>query len=936
MTSTTFLKTYVFILSMVLTSFFLNAQETTSKFTKVTELEGIEEYLYTPNGMNILLVQDNSAPVVTVQIVYRVGSKHEVPGNTGSTHLLEHLNFKGTPTFNKRKGNAIFNVLQGMGAQMNATTWNDRTNYYETIPSDKIETALHIEADRMRNSLLLKEDKDSEMTVVRNEFERAENNPNRLLTKEMWATAYMAHPYHHSTIGWRSDIENMPIETLRKFYNTYYWPDNATLTIIGDFQKESLFNLVDKYFGKITKAPHEIPQPYTTEPAQLGPRRIIIKKPGQQGIVSIGYKIPGRMHEDLPALQVLSQIMGSGTSSILNKTFVDTGIALFGYSRASNFKEAGLLNVALGITPDKDHEDINAQLLKMIATVKEDGVTQEDVDRIVAKLNAQTILSRDGSGSIAGELNEAIAGGDWQDYINGIKRLSKVTAADVKRVANMYLLEDQSTTGYFVPKVLGGNKAVGQKPANYMPNSENKYFFRNPEHTNEDCHNDSNIVSQEAISETTSAYQTIETSPKGEKFTRENIAGIDVITAKTGAKDFLTVSASFPIGDYLNTKGNEMVPSLTAQMLSKGTLNNDKFQFSQKLEKLGVSLRVNTSTHKVNIGFKCLKKDLNAVINLLAEELRFPLFDEKEFKLLKQQNEGGMKRGLTDPGTQGSIALSQAIYPKGHPNYTNDIQTSIDNLNKVTLDELKTFHKTYFGPADMHLVAVGDVDTKTLYKALKIAFKGWSGGIKAKANFENPTKANALTKVVTIPQKPSAEMYIGQYTGIQRMDADFMPFYIGTSILGGGFSGRLMQTVRDNDGLTYSIRASHSGHTYAGGYWTVNASFNPNLFQKGVDATMVQIKKWVKGGVTAEELAAKKTNLTGSFKVGLSTTQGLAGTLLSFVERGLEPSYIDQYSKDIEAVTLEQVNKAITKHIDLNQLIIIKSGSLDDNGEPLK
>ncbi|OEK08338.1 peptidase M16 [Flavivirga aquatica] len=927
------LKTIVFLVFIAALN--VNAQYITKKFTKVQELSGIQEYLYEPNGMNILLVQDNSAPVVTVQVVYRVGSKHEVPGNTGSTHLLEHLNFKGTPTFNKKNGNAIFNVLQGMGAQMNATTWNDRTNYYETIPSDKIETALHIESDRMRNSLLLKEDKDAEMTVVRNEFERGDNNPNTLLSKEMWATAYMAHPYHHSTIGWRSDIENMPIETLRKFYNTYYWPNNATLTIIGDFQKDSLFKLIDKYFGKITKAPHSLPQPYTKEPKQSGPRRIVIKKPGQQGIVSIGYKIPGRLHEDLPALNVLSQIIGSGTSSIINKTFVDTGVAIFGLSRASNFKEVGIFEISLGFSPDKDHEEINDQMIEMINKIKNEGVSQEDVNRIVAKLNTQTILSRDGSGSIASQLNEAIAGGDWKDYINGSDRLSKVTAEDVKRVANKYLQEDQSTTGYFVPKIAGGNNPSSRKAANYIENNNNKYFYRNPEHKDENHYN-SNIVSQKALIETASAYETIKVTNKGEKFTREQVANIDVITAKTGAKDFLTVTASFPIGDYLNTKGNEMVPSLAVQMLSKGTVSNNKFQFSQKLEKLGVYLIVNAETHKVSIKFKCLKKDLNTVINLLAEELRNPLFDEKEFELLKQQNTGNMKRGLTDPETQGAIALSQTIYPKGHPNYVTDIQSSIDDLKKVTLKDLKAFHKRYFGSEGMHLVAVGDVDTKALYSALKKAFKGWKGGIKTKAQFEKPNKVNALTKVVTIPQKPSAEMYIGQYTGIQRMDNDYLPFYMGTSILGGGFSDRLMQTVRDNDGLTYNISASHSGHTYAGGYWSIKASFNPNLFQKGLDATMVQIKKWVDGGITKDELAAKKTNITGSFKVSLSTTGGLARTILSFVERGLEPSYIDQYSKDIEAVTVSQVNTVIKKYIDIDKLIIIKSGSLDENGALLK
>ncbi len=912
------------------------AQEPFSKFKKIQELGGIEEYSYEPNGMDLLLVQDNSAPVVTVQVVYSVGSKHEVNGNTGSTHLLEHLNFKGTPTFNKGNGKAIFSVLQGVGAKMNATTWNDRTNYYETIPSDKMELALHIESDRMRNSLLLKEDKDAEMTVVRNEFERDENNPNTLLSKEIWATAYMAHPYHHSTIGWRSDIENMPIEVLRKFYNTYYWPDNATLTIIGDFQKDNLFNLIDKYFGKITKAPNDMPQPYTTEPEQLGPRRITIKKQGQQGLVSICYKIPGRMHEDLPALDVLSQIIGSGTSSVINKTFVDNGIAIYGYAHASNFKEVGLFNIALAFTPDKNHQDINSQMLVMIEKIKKEGVLQSDVDRIIEKLNAQTILSRDGSGSIAGQLTEAIAGGDWTDYITGAERLRKVTAEDVKRVANTYLNEDQSTTGFFVPQMPGANQQTGAQPANFSVN-KSKYFYRSPDlETAYFESNSQNATSNQINTEITSAYETLEISEIGNKFKRKQVAGIDVITAKTGAKDFLTVSASFPIGSYLNTNGNETVPSLTTQMLSKGTTKNDKFKFSEKLEKLGVSIRVSASTHTVNIGFKCLKKDINTVIALLSEELRNPLFDNKEFELLKDQNINNLKQGLLDPGTQGSIALLQAIYPVGHPNYETSIEETIKNIEAVTIEDLKAFHKMYFGPAGMHLVAVGDIDTKELYSSITNSFKGWKGGLTDKVTFKEPAKANALTKVITIPQKPSAQMYIGQYTGIERKDKDFIPFYIGTNILGGGFSGRLMQTVRDRDGLTYGIYASHSGHTNTGGYWEIDATFNPSLFQKGLDATMVEVKNWVNNGVTEKELAVNKTNLTGSFKVGLATTSGLAGTLLSFVERGLEPSYIDQYPKDIEAVTLDQVNAVIKKYIDLNKLIIIESGSLNENGEPLK
>lgn len=907
------------------------SQDTASKFIKVKELDGIEEYRYLQNDMSVLLFRDSAAPVVTVQIVYNVGSKNEVSGNTGSAHLLEHLNFKGTPTFNKANGNAIFNVLQGIGARMNATTWYDRTNYYETIPSDKIELALHIESDRMRNSLLLREDKDAEMTVVRNEFERGENNPSALLSKEMWATAYMAHPYHHNTIGWRSDIENIPIEVLQDFYNTYYWPNNATLTIIGDFEKQNVFNLIDKYFGKISKAPHAILEPYTEEPDQLGPRRVIIKKPGQQSLVSIGYKIPGRMHEDLPALQVLGEIMGSGTSSVLSKTFIDTGIALYGSARPSDFKELGLFSVTLGFSPNKNHHEINNQLLEVIEKVKLEGVMQDDVDRIVAKLNAQSILSRDGSAVISSQLNEAIAAGDWTDYINGIKRLSSITPADVIRVANTYLVEDQSTTGYLISKELGNKKQTENEASNFLMEDDGALHFRT---LNRDAEKD--IVNPSALLETMSIYDSSTLNNTSDKFKRSTVANIDVVTAKTAAKDFINVIASFPIGSYFNTNGNNQAPSITTQMLSKGTTKNDKFQISQKLEKLGVNLRVSARKDDVFINFKCLSKDLQMVIDLLAEELRYPSFDSEEFKLLVQQNINNLKQQLTNPDTQASIALSNAIYPQNHLNYLTDIETSIKELESLTLDEVKSFHQVYFGTKGMRLVAVGDVDSNNLYQALNNVFGDWNSGIDTPILVSKPlVSLSPLTKVITIPNKPSATLLIGQYTGLMKRDNDYLPFYIGTSILGGGFSGRLMQTVRDRDGLTYSISASNSTHPNAGGNFSIKASFNPKLFQKGLKATMEEITKWVNEGVTEEELAIKKANLTGSFKVGLSTTSGLASTILSFIEIGLEPSYIDQYSHDVEAVTLEQVNAAIKRYINLDKLIIIKSGSLDENSEPL-
>ena len=910
----------------------ISAQNKSINFKKVKELGGIEEYLYQPNGMNVLLLQDNASPVATVQIVYRVGSKNEVLGNTGSTHLLEHLMFKGTPTFNKKSGTTITDVLQNTGAQLNATTWYDRTNYFETLPSDKIGLALQIEADRMRNSLLLKEDKEAEMTVVRNEFERGENDPNSLLDKEIWAAAYIAHPYHHSTIGWKSDIEKAPIEVLRNFYNTYYWPDNATLTIIGDFKKENVFELIEKYFGGITKAPNAMPQPYTEEPQQYGPRKIIVKKPGELGVVNKAYKIPGALHEDLPALNILGEIIGAGPSAILNKTFVDTRMGIYSYASATNFKEVGLFTIGVGFPTTSKHEDIDAKIGEVVAKIQKEGVTQDEVNRVVAKISAQTILGRDGSGVIASELNEAIAAGDWTDYVTGIDRLKKVTPADVLRVAKKYLVEDQSTTGYFIPKQSGSNEGLEAKAENFMPDNA-PFYYRDPKH---------NLVEEGISSEQKHTVnkvfdvKEIAAEKTASSFKREKIAGIDVVSVKTSAKDFMTVAASISLGNFANEGKNVMIPSLTTAMLSKGTTLNDKFKFSEKLQKLGVNINIGASNTKINIGFKCLKKDLDQVIALLAEELRSPLFDTKEFENLKQQFTGNIQQNLNDPGERGGIALAQAIYPKGNPNYSLSVEDDLANIKNATLDEVKAFHKKYFGPASMHLVIVGDTEGANLNAALKKTFKNWNGGVAETLKFEDAAKKPSKTEVITIAEKPSAELFVGQYTGLKRADADYIPFYIGNYTLGAGFAGRLMQTVRDNDGLTYNISSGLGGNITTGGYWFVNASFNPTLFQKGLDATMVQVKKWVNDGITEEELENKKTNLIGSFKVGMSTTNGMTRTILSFVERGLEPNYIEQYPKDIEKVTLEQVNNAIKKYIQLDKMIVIKAGSLDTDGNPLQ
>lgn len=272
---------------------------------------------------------------------------------------------------------------------------------------------------------------------------------------------------------------------------------------------------------------------------------------------------------------------------------------------------------------------------------------------------------------------------------------------------------------------------------------------------------------------------------------------------------------------------------------------------------------------------------------------------------------GNFQQGISDPATQGNIALTQIIYPAGHPNYATSIEKTIENIKQAKQADLKAFHKKYFGPTAMHLVAVGDVDTEILYRSLEKNFNNWSGGVNRTVENHKGEKGAAITKIVTIPEKPSAELFIGQYTGIKRSDPEFLPFYLANSILRGGFSGRLMKTVRDEAGLTYGIYTKLDGYTFADGYWYINASFNPQLLSKGKAATMDELSKWANQGITAEELKDKKTSLIGSFKIGLATTRGMAANILAVLQRGEQPEYIYKYPEELNAVTLKQVNAAI-------------------------
>jgi zinc protease len=417
--------------------------------TFVQSLGGITEYTLKSNGLRILLVPDNSVPVAGCMVTYHVGSRNEATGYTGATHLLEHLLFKGSKKFNKKNKNSVDILLEKHGALLNATTWFDRTNYYEIVPEDALSLAIEIEADRMRTALFSKQDKEDEMPIVRNEFERGENLPMEALDKAVWQAAYVAHPYHHSTIGWRSDIENVSIERLRKFYDDFYHPDNATVTIAGSFDEKKVLNQIKKFFGAHPRSPKEYPKVYTTEPTQEGERRAVVHRSGVD-MICVAHKTPEALHADIPALLILGTILHDDKTSRLHKAFIDSAKGTDVQLMCFQLLDPGLFQTFITLSPKTTHLEAELLLKKEYDHISKKGITEKELAKAKRSIRVSLAARKDGLYSFLMTINEDLASGDWTRFVTLPKLLEKVSTSDVQRVAQIYLKESQSTVGYFV------------------------------------------------------------------------------------------------------------------------------------------------------------------------------------------------------------------------------------------------------------------------------------------------------------------------------------------------------------------------------------------------------------------------------------------------------------------------------------------------------
>lgn len=912
--------------------------------------DGIEEYRL-ENGMKVLLVENRVAPVVTVMVVYRVGSRNEAVGYTGATHLLEHMMFKGTPTFNKGKKTQIAATLQRIGANFNATTWYDRTNYFETVPSDQMELAIKLEADRMRNSYIADEDRQSEMTVVRNELERGQNEPSEVLDEAVYAAAFREHPYHHPTIGWRADVEGVPTARLKEFYDTFYHPNNATAILVGDFERAEALELITKHFGAYHASTTPIPEVYTEEPEQQGERRLVIRRAGELAIVQMGFHTPGVLGQktvlsneelarraaappeenDIYPLVVLSAALSNGVTSRLYQALVETQLAVYAVTNPDQHRDPGLFNIIAMVNPEVDPKRVEETILAELAKVTEEGLTEQEIEKAKQQIIAQEAYSRDGTFNIALLMSEAEAVADWRFYKDYAGRIERVTGEDIKRVAREYLTEDNRTVGHFIPKQPGGANGNGAgNPAGLKRAfPRGLQFYREPGVAND---GGASGGVKEASASPSEQHRASRASNFSSRIARKQLeTGAALLVLENHATPTISLRGSLRAGSYFEPLDKPGLAHLTADMLERGTLKRSKLEIASQLEAVGAQLDFSADPFAVNIAARMLAKDLTTVLATMAEMLREPSFPEDELEKLKQQVIAGIQEQQASTGFRAYEKLTALIFEPTNPFYLHPGEKLIESINSITTEDVRNFYRQRYGGRSLILSLVGDVKTEDVERQFKELFHDFGGPESVDINVTDPLpQSETRREVVVLKDKASVDILLGTAAPLRRISEDYYAALLANKALGEStLSSRLGLEVRDREGLTYGINSRFRAPSLAAGPWYIGVSVNPNNVERAINSALSVMRDYVQNGIQAEELDNEKASATGSFKVGLATNAGLAQTLWNSEFYNLGIDYIDRFPQIIQAITIEEVNAAIRKYFRPDHLTIVIAGDYE-------
>ncbi|WP_019499440.1 M16 family metallopeptidase [Pseudanabaena sp. PCC 6802] len=862
------------------------------------------------NGLTVLTKEINTAPVVSVQVWYRVGSRNEKPGITGISHQLEHLLFKGT----KDRPIQFGRLFSALGSSSNAFTSYDMTAYFGTVGSEKLNALLELEADRMVNTVAGAAELKSENTVVLSELDGGNNNPGTRLNRVVMQAAFPNSSYGWPVIGYRSDVVDFSAEEVQAYYRTHYRPDNAVLVVVGNFNTNAVLKQIKDIFGNITPppAPSSIPISAPSIPPAKPYKQgepIVLKEPGSVPFLQSVYPtLPPITHPDVPVLDVMDSVLTSGKSSRLYQALVQTGLASSVGGSSVTLIDPGWYSFSATPAQGKSLKEIDRLILAEVNKLQTNGITPAELERAKAQLLATFILGNRDISSLAQQIGyNQIVANDYAFSDRYLDAVSKVTTADVQRVAKQYLNPEKRVLGFFEPSV------VTAQAGNTTAGTTHKEMFAPGKPL------DPAEVARYLPKSALDAKAATPKPVKPERFTLAN--GLRVLLLSDKSSPAIALVGEIKAGTGFDSEAKAGLADLTAQNLMNGTKTQDALAIAKNLENRGASLGFSASRERVSVAGSALSKDLPVVIEQLADVLQNATFPANELELSRQRNLVALKAELDSPGSLARRKFQQKVFPQGHPFHAMRTEAT---LQSITREEIASFYKTHYRPDTTTLTIFGDFDPATTKTLLTQALSTWQAkGTAPQLQYPDVKKpATIQQEQVVLPGKTQAIAMMG-HLGIARRDPRYYKALVLNQVLGGDtLASRLGTEIRDRLGLTYGIFSAFQAGQGAGPF-VIQMQTSAKDNQKAIDATLALLRQLREKGVSQAELDAAKRSLINSFPVELADPDNIANAILSDEVYGFEIGNFYQFPSKVKEIDLDAVNKTARELIFPENLAIV-------------